>query len=85
MIRLKNTTLSPGFRKLALVTLCCMYVENLMAGENGMAEAIRESGKIYVVVGVVVLIFIGLVIYLARLDRKINKLESFQKKDKSTE
>lgn len=47
-----------------------------------MASAMRESGKIYVVVGVVVLIFIGLLIYLIRLDRKIGKLEAYQENEK---
>lgn len=33
-------------------------------------------GKIYVVVAVIVLIFIGIVIYLIRLDNKVKKLEN---------
>lgn len=43
-----------------------------------MAKALRESGKIYVVVGVVVLIFIGMVIYLIKLDRKVSQIEREQ-------
>lgn len=49
-----------------------------------MATELRESGKIYVVVGVVVLIFIGLLIYLIRVDRKLQQLEKAQK-EKSSE
>jgi beta-lactamase regulating signal transducer with metallopeptidase domain len=48
------------------------------------ASALRDSGKIYVVVGVVLLIFIGLVIYLIRVDRKVKRLEEAQN-DKSSE
>lgn len=40
-----------------------------------MADAMRENGKIYVVVAVIVTIFAGIVFYLVRLDRKITSLE----------
>lgn len=40
-----------------------------------MADALRSSGKIYVVVVVLVLIMTGLFLYLAGLDRKIRKME----------
>lgn len=45
-----------------------------------MATGLRSSGKIYVVVAVLVIIFIGIVIYLTRLDKKISKLEKEMKK-----
>ncbi len=35
----------------------------------------RSNGKIYVVVGVVLIILIGLLLYVIRLDRKISRLE----------
>ncbi|MET7000276.1 CcmD family protein [Chitinophaga defluvii] len=38
-------------------------------------EFLRSNDKIYVVVTVLVIIFIGIVGYLIRLDRKISKLE----------
>ena len=40
-----------------------------------MADALRSSGKIYVVVAVLVTILLGLFIYLWRLDRRISKME----------
>jgi CcmD family protein len=40
-----------------------------------MANDLYLSGKIYVVVTVLSIIFIGIVIYLIALDRKICKLE----------
>lgn len=40
-----------------------------------MAEGLFQSGKIYVVVSVLSIIFIGIVVYLIMLDRKIGKLE----------
>lgn len=41
----------------------------------GMADAMRESGKIYVVVGVLLIIFLGFIAFLIMTDRKISKLE----------
>ena len=43
----------------------------------------RETGKINVVIGVIVLIFIGIVTYVLRLDRKLTKLEHQLKDDKN--
>ncbi len=40
-----------------------------------MANDLYQSGKIYVVVTVLSIIFVGIVIYLISLDRKICKLE----------
>ena len=40
-----------------------------------MADALRNSGKIYVVVLVVTVILTGLILYLIRLDRKVSRLE----------
>ena len=41
-----------------------------------MAEQMMASGKIYVVIAVLLLIFLGIVVYLIALDRKIGKLEN---------
>jgi len=40
-----------------------------------MEEFFIQNGKIWVVVAVITAIFIGIVIYLAYLDRKLKKLE----------
>jgi preprotein translocase subunit YajC len=40
-----------------------------------MAEGMRRSGKIYVVIAVILTIFAGIIFYLIRLERKLNKLE----------
>ena len=40
-----------------------------------MADMMKENGKIYVVIAVMLTILGGLVLYLIRLDRKISKLE----------
>ena len=41
----------------------------------GMADEMRSNGRIYVVVAVMLTILAGLIFYVARLDRKISKLE----------
>ena len=40
-----------------------------------MADKMKENGKIYVVIAVMLTILAGVVLYLIRLDRKISKLE----------
>ena len=51
---------------------------------QGNRDYMRETGKIYVVVGVILLIFIGIIVYLVRLDRKLTKLE-YQLNDEKNE
>ncbi len=43
----------------------------------------RSNGKIYVVVGVVLIILVGLLLYVIRLDRKISRLEKEEKEAKA--
>ncbi len=40
-----------------------------------MADGLYQSGKIYIVVIVIAIVFSGIVLYLIRLDKKISKLE----------
>ena len=40
-----------------------------------MADTMRSNGKIYVVLAVILTIFLGIIIYLVRLDRKMSRLE----------
>ncbi len=44
-----------------------------------MADALRSSGKIYVVVGVIAVIFLGIATYLFYMERRLSKLEKEQK------
>ncbi len=53
-----------------------LFSSNYIFAQNvDMAQGLRSSGKIYVVVGVLCIIFIGLVAYLINLDIKLNKLK----------
>lgn len=40
-----------------------------------MSDVMHSNGKIYVVVGVLAIVLIGLIIYLYALDRKLTKIE----------
>jgi CcmD family protein len=40
-----------------------------------MADTLRNSGKIYVVVSVIAVIFLGIATYLIYLDKRLSKLE----------
>lgn len=60
-----------------LIILIALISPLLSKAEEGveMASLMHENGKIYVVVGVLSIIFIGIVIYLISIDRKVSKLE----------
>ena len=68
-------------RKLiALFTLLLIAFSTFAQTEQPeMADAMRSNGKIYVVVVVCLVILLGLVGYVFRIDRRLSKLE--QKKD----
>ena len=46
------------------------------AQEVEMADTMRSNGKIYVVVGIILIVLIGLIAYLFFLDRKVTKIEN---------
>ena len=57
-----------------IITSLVLFAQDTSNGVE-MADALRQNGKIYVVVAVILAIFAGIIIYLIRLDRKISKLE----------
>lgn len=63
-----------------LLAFCILFAAPLFAADTPeMADTFRADGKIYVVVAVISIVFIGLSIWLFRLDRKISRLEKNQK------
>lgn len=40
-----------------------------------MADRMRGDGKIYVLVGIIIIVFAGITLYVIQTDRKISKLE----------
>jgi len=63
-----------------LLFLILLTLSNIAVfAQNGtgpeMADVFRSSGKIYVVVAIVVIILAGLAIYLFSIDRRLRKIE----------
>lgn len=72
-------------KRIVLVLSLCMFTllsfaQPTTTQQQEPTDFMRSSGKIYVVVAVIVVIVAGLFIYLVNLDRKISKLE--KNKDK---
>jgi CcmD family protein len=68
----------------ALITLTGLSILPTIAQEKiAMADGLRAEGKIYVVVAIISVIFIGIVIYLISLDKKITKVEEQLKEKKN--
>jgi CcmD family protein len=66
------------FRKIFLSSFLLLASASAFAQDNApveMATGLYQSGKIYVVVIVMSIVFIGIAAYLVMLDRKISKLE----------
>ncbi len=63
-----------------LITLLFAFVFNASAQEVEMADSFRADGKIYVVVAVLLIVFLGISIFLFSIDRKLNKIEKSLKK-----
>lgn len=63
-------------RKIALLfSVLLLHLFAIAQDKVEMADGLRSNGKIFVVVGVILLIFAGIILYLIRLDRKLTKLE----------
>ena len=62
-------------KKLIAILILIFLTFFANAQDVKMADMMKENGKIYVVIAVMLTILAGLVLYLIRLDRKISKLE----------
>jgi CcmD family protein len=68
-------------KKFVLFIVLQMFWLHDIAAQNGEADFLRSMGKIYSVVAVIAVIFIGIFIFLFRLDRKLTKLENHIKNE----
>jgi hypothetical protein len=62
-----------------LLILLCLTLSGFAVFAQGadgteMADAMRGSGKIYVVIATISIIFVGLAIYLFSIDRRLKKI-----------
>jgi len=66
------------FKKIVFMLALMLISVSAFAQDNApveMATGLYQSGKIYVVVTVLSIIFAGIICYLIMLDRKIGRLE----------
>lgn len=62
-------------KKTSIAALTLMLFSPLLKAQTDNNDFIRSMGKMYVVVAVIVAIFIGIVLFLIYLDRRLTKLE----------
>jgi CcmD family protein len=63
------------FLILFCLALCNIAAFAQQATNVDMADTFRSSGKIYVVIATISIIFIGLALYLFAIDRRLKKIE----------
>lgn len=63
------------FSKILTLALVLMLNPLLFAQDAEMADVMRSEGKIYVVVAIMLVIFLGLIGFLIFTDRKVSNLE----------
>ncbi len=63
-------------RILLFMLFTLISVSQAFGQDVEMADLMRSSGKIYVVVGVILIIFGGILFYLFQTGKKVDKLES---------
>lgn len=76
---MKNKILTLVFSLMTFFSWAQEQTENVE-----MADGLRISGKIYVVVLVLSIIFLGITIYLISINRKLTKLEKEMKNQKTS-
>jgi CcmD family protein len=65
-------------KKIFVSALLLLSFTVLFAQQNQpveMADTMRSSGRIYVVIATIAIIFVGLAIYLFSIDRRLKKIE----------
>lgn len=62
-------------KKIAAIMLFSFFVLFANAQGGKWTELMNSTGKVFVVIAVILTILAGLILYLVRLDRKISKLE----------
>ncbi|MFZ1497124.1 MAG: CcmD family protein [Saprospiraceae bacterium] len=62
-------------KSIQLLVILLGFLSEKTFAQSANYDMMRSMGKMYVVVAVVVSIFIGIVIYLIRLDKKLTRLE----------
>lgn len=62
-------------KRILCLALMLMGYASAFAQDVEMADTMRSEGKIYVVIGTIAIVFIGLAIYLFSIDRRLTRIE----------
>ena len=65
--------------RITFILLFCFAATTTLLAQSAAeppADFLRSIGKLYVVVAVIVVVFLGIVLYLWRLDRRMSDLEN---------
>ena len=66
-----------SMKKMTITLLTSLFFAlHQLAAQSSNPDFFRSIGKIYVVVAVIVAMFIGIVIFLIYMERKLTKLEN---------
>lgn len=71
-------------KKFLIIIITIFQSSMVFAQSNNDVDFMRSTGKIYSVVAAIVLIFLGIVYYLYRIDTKLTKLEKHIKDEHKT-
>ena len=71
----QNSTMQSMPKHFLLATLLVLSLTSNAQQQVEMADTMRSNGKIYVVVGVILVVLAGLFVYLFSLDKKVSRLE----------
>jgi len=59
-----------------LLTFLFVHISFLFSFAAETDDIFFRSGKIYIVIGVIAIIFIGIILFLVSLERKVKRLEN---------
>jgi CcmD family protein len=59
----------------SILSFCMYMMVSAQTDTVEMADTLRANGKIYNVVAVVSIVFLGIALYLFYIDRKVKKIE----------
>ena len=62
--------------KKAILLIQFLCIAAIANAQTDGGDFMRNTGMIYVVVGVILLIFVGIIAFLINIDRKLTKLEN---------
>ncbi len=63
-------------KKLLSLVIFQLAILQLITAQSAQPDFMRSTGKIYVVVAVIVAMFIGIIGFLVYMDKKLTKLEN---------